>query len=156
MPTVHSFKVQHHRSLALCALLAVLLILGTVGCRKKESPPLPPGPPVGDWTIELRPPLVMYRDQVGGHVINDTIAVRVFNMQGGVLIFSQATVSHDSVTPSCTSLGDTTTRWWGSESAIVYWGSGGPDGQESVHSWAVLNGDTVADALASFKVMDPL
>jgi hypothetical protein len=153
-------KMLLHALAGLGPLLLLALALASGGCRHKDFPispdtTLPPGP----WTLELRAPMVMYRDQVGGHVINDTIVVRVFNAEGrltgGAMIRSQASVSHDSVTPIATSLTDTINDWWGCDPAVIYWGSGGVDGQETVHSWVVVSGDTVAQASASFKVMDP-
>jgi hypothetical protein len=144
----------------LCPLLLLVLALASGGCRHKSNPVGPDTTQPGQYSIELRAPLVMYRDHVGGHVINDTIVVRVFNSvgqwQGGKLIRSQASVSHDSVTSAATTWGDTTAHWWGCNPAIIYWGSGGVDGQESVHSWLIVGGDTVAEASVSFKVMDPL
>ncbi|MCX6600476.1 MAG: hypothetical protein NT025_02810 [bacterium] len=160
MSTARVLRVLHRGLSGLYPLLLLALALASGSCRHKNNPVGPDTTQPGQWTMYLRAPLVMYRDQVGGHVINDTIIVRVFNAEGqwkaGVLIRSQASVSHDSVTPTASTWGDTTIHWWGCDGAIIYWGSGGVDGQETVHSWAIWHGDTVAEASVSFKVMDPL
>jgi hypothetical protein len=160
MPPAPFIQALRRGLSVLCPLLLLVLACSGCGCRHKANPIEPPPPPQGQWTIELRAPLVMYRDHVGGHVINDTIIVRVFNdsgqLTGGALIYSQASVSHDSVTGVATSYGDSIAHPSGCYPAIIYWGTGGVDGQESVHSWVVVDGDTVAETSASFKVMDPL
>lgn len=145
----------------LCPLLLLALAVASGGCRHKENPLVPPDTTQpGQYSIELRAPLVMYRDQIGGHVINEIIPVRVFNSEGrltgGANIRSRASVSHDSVTPSASSYSDSIAHPDGSNPPIIYWGSGGVDGWETVQSWVVVDGDTVAQTSASFKVLDPL
>jgi hypothetical protein len=160
MSTAGVLRASFRGLSALGPLLLLALALTSGGCRHKNGPVGPDTTQPTDWTMYLRAPLVMYRDHVGGHVPNDTIVVRVLNPQGqwkaGVNIRSQASVSHDSVTSVASTWGDTTVHWWGCDGAIIYWGSGGVDGQETVHSWAIWQGDTVAEASVSFKVMDPL
>jgi len=75
-------------------------------------------------------------------------------LASGIQIRCQATVS-DSVTRNTESRSDTITRWWGAEPALIYWGTGGVDGMETIYSWAIVGGDSVAHTAVSFKVRDP-
>jgi hypothetical protein len=161
MATARVHRVLLRGLAGLCPLLLLALAVASGGCRHKDNPIGPPDTTQpGQWSIELRAPLVMYRDQIGGHVINETIPVRVFNgegrLTGGANIRSQASVSHDSVTPSATSYSDSIAHPGGSTPPIIYWGGGGAEGWETVQSWVVVGGDTVAQTSASFKVLDPL
>ncbi|MBU0509747.1 hypothetical protein KKH27_13045 [bacterium] len=146
------------------AFVALILFAVCYGCREKASPtePIPPVPP-GSWTMYLMAPPSMFRNAPGGHVENDTIPLRLFDPNGivrsNVMVISQCDVSRDSVTPNAWTRTDTLNRPWGCEPAIIYWGTGGPDGREVVRSWAFSitesDTDTLAEAFASFKVFDP-
>lgn len=149
---------RRHRY-CLLPLLLVLSVLMIAGCRKKDNPkPLPTDPEPGEWSLVLPGPLVMFRDTVSGHVPSDTIIVRLYgpdgNLRGGVNIQSQASVSVGRVRANVTSWSDTTTHWWGTDEALVYWGDGGTEGHETVTSYAVVDSDTVTASL-SFKVLNP-
>lgn len=155
LPTSASLRVM----IALAVLLPFTFV--NSGCRDKAQPTEPiPQPPTGEWTIQLRTPQAFYRNEVGGYVENDTIVVRVYNPEGeianGISIRTRALVSQDSITMASTSIADTLQDWWGCEPAIIYWGSGGADGRESVESWIMVQGDTAAITMISFKVLDPL
>ena len=152
---------------AWCFLLAFAAISVTalaLGCRSKETPTGPDDPQPGPWRMWLDAPPSMFRNAPGGHVINDTIVLRVLDPLGhvpaGVRIFSQCDVSRDSVTMNTWSWSDTVARPWGCEPPLIYWGSGGADGREVVRSWAVSiaqgDTDTLAIASASFKIFDPI
>lgn len=155
-----TFFVSRQRWFVLIVLSLAISILIIAGCRKKDTvKPLPVGPTPGEWTLVLPGPLLMYRDTIRGHVASDTIIVRLYgpdgNLRGGVSIKSQALTSVGRVSANVISWSDTTTHWWGTGDALMYWGDGGTEGHETVTSWAVYNGDTVATASLTFKVLDP-
>jgi len=94
-------------------------------------------------------PDTMYRNVTNGHVLNDTISVRLFNNSGGLLggvpVNCRCQLSPDSVTPLVTSSADTIVTPWGSNVPVIYFGGGDrgdPSHQEIVTCWSAVNGDT--------------
>jgi hypothetical protein len=154
-----AFLVSYFHRAGLVILLLAFFILTLTCCRKKDYPkPSPTGPITGNWTLVLLGPMLMYRDSVSGHVPNDTIIVRLYdpdgNLHGGASVFSQALASPGDVSASVTSSSDTVNHPYGTVNPLYYWGDGGTEGHETVTSWAVNDGDTVASTALSFKVMD--
>jgi len=135
------------------------LLIVSIGCRKKDNPITPDGPEPGEWMLVLHSPDTLYRNAPGGHVVNEVITVRLFDTTGaaasGVTVLAQCAVSLDSVSPNVTAVRDTVGTPWGCQPAMIYWGSGGVDGRDTITGWAVAHGDTVATAATSFKVLDP-
>lgn len=102
----------------------------------------------------------MYINDIFGHVNNDTLTVRLYDPLGmlhaGVPVYTVSLSDPGKVTFTVVSSADTVHRPWGtSGTPLMYWGVGGEGGQEShesLSSWVIFEGDTVARATAGFIV----
>jgi hypothetical protein len=141
--------------------LAIILCLSQTGCRKKSvEPPPDTNTTPGQWSMYLHGPSILYRDQPNGHVPNfDSIIVRVWNDQGvlqnNIWVKLKCDVDTISATNSTHTISDTASNWRGCFPHIMYWGTGGVDGAELIHAFAVVNSETVATASYGFKVRNP-
>ncbi|RPH92553.1 hypothetical protein EHM69_12530 [candidate division KSB1 bacterium] len=136
-----------------CAVVMVLL----TGC-----PSDPPDPPVANsWALVMRCPDTLFRDEPGGHVINDTILVRLIHngsdVVGGVNVHCRCEISRDSLTQFVTTYSDTIAHVAGCYPALMYWGAGSPDTAvyERIHCWALPDGPDTLRGSVQFKVFDP-
>jgi hypothetical protein len=141
-------------------LLSVIAALTGPGCRGKDNPVHPIiDTTTTPWRLVLRAPEVMYID-TSGHVNYDTITVRLYDQLGhlhaGTPVLSVSLDDPGKVTAAVVSSVDTVHRPWGtSGTPLMYWGIGAEGGQErheTVSSWVIVSGDTVARATASFII----
>lgn len=88
----------------------------------------------------------------------DTINVRLYNgfgtLQNQQIVNSISLQDPETVVATVVTSDDTLRHPWGTSliNPLRYWGVGGADGTETVFSWVVRNGDTIATATTTFKV----
>jgi hypothetical protein len=139
-----------------CVMVAALVAL-LPACRKKVT-----GGDGQDTTQQDGPwRLFTYTDGLLRAGAFDTINVRLYN-EFGTLLNGQSVSSiclvdpPKVVTPVVTS-SDTVHNPWGTTaiSPLRYWGDGGANGTETIFSWVMHAGDTMATATTSFLVQRP-
>jgi hypothetical protein len=130
----------------------ILFALSGTSCRKKVvATDDTTGTPIGEYSIVLIHSQALIRQG------NDTITVRVHDPSGavavGILVHSVAATG-PVVTSSATTT-DTTTRPWGCNPPLMYWGTGDADNRETIDSWAIQVGtlDTLAHTRQYYKVI---
>lgn len=143
------------RHYILLSMWIAAVVFGASACRDKTDGGTGPNPPPDEH------PWRLYTYKVGGVLragARDTISVRLYNdanvLQNGRVVFSRSINDPNRVTTSVVTSTDTVRNPYGTTEILpmTYWGQGGPDLTETIESWVILNGDTMAFTSSRFKI----
>jgi hypothetical protein len=140
----------------LSLILALVMALALLGCRKKHTTqPITPPPDDSGWILLLS----TYRAPPLPRHTNDTLRVRAYDPQGllksGMAVHSTCLAGPNDISTVVYTTTDTVNKPWGSVSPLIYDASVDSIQVEIVSSWLSYqdSNDTLATRTLSFKLM---